>query len=293
MIRRIVACFAVVLGASSAGAQSMDMHAGMHHASASVSAKAQKQIDSVAKANLPLGAPGAAANAGFHPVFGWIPTMGEHWVAQARMDKRVQMNRATPSQLMFSRIGGKDSLVGAAFGYLTTLADSLPPQLFDGAPEWHEHPDLAPPGSRLVMLHVWFVPSPDGPFAGTNPNLPFWAVGLAAPDSSRFKDEEFSTRVRKASLALAEVADSTVMYPTLKRRVGDQIAARRDSVRALIPEFRAAEKSKDKAAWDRAATKAAAQWDGMYATYLSVVRTPAVKARVENYAAMLLGKHHE
>lgn len=281
--------------AAAAAAQSMDMHGmSMHRAPVStVRARARKQIDSVVAANIPLGAPGAAANAGFRPMFGWIPTMGEHWVSQARIDKRVQLNRATPSQLMFSRIAGKDSLVGAAYGYFTTLADSVPPQLFDGAPPWHEHPDLAPPGSRLVMLHVWFVPSPDGPFAGTNPNLPFWAVGLRAPDSSRWKDETFATRVRKASLALAEVADSTVMFPQLKRRVAGQIAAHRDSVRALIPEFLAAEKGRDKARWDRAATKAAAEWDAMYATYLGAARAPAVRLRVEHYVAMLMGQHHE
>lgn len=286
------ALVASVVVSGTASAQSMDMPM-RHGMTTTVSARARKQIDSVVAANVPLGAPGAAANAGFRPMFGWIPTMGEHWVSQARMDKRVQLNRATPSQLMFSRIAGRDSLVGAAYGYFTTLADSVPPKLFDGAPAWHEHPDLAPPGSRLVMLHVWFVPSPDGPFAGTNPNLPFWAVGLRAPDTSRWKDETFNTRVRKASLALAEVADSTVMFPQLKRRVAEQIAARRDSVRALIPEFLAAEKAKDRPRWDRAAAKAAAQWDAMYAIYLGAARAPAVRLRIESYVAMLMGQHHE
>lgn len=50
--------------------------AGMHDMkpAAAVSATARRQIDSVARAITPLGAPGAAASAGFRPVFGWIPT---------------------------------------------------------------------------------------------------------------------------------------------------------------------------------------------------------------------------
>src|SRR5262249_29306324 len=158
-----------------------------------------------------------------------------------------QTNRATPSQLMFSKIGGKDSLVGAAYGYFTAVADTIRPTLFDGAPAWHEHQDLAPAGMTLVMLHVWFVPSPDGPFAGTNPNLPFWAVGLAAPDSARMRDSVFSARVRRAALALAEVADSSSILSNLERRpeVHAAIMARRDTVRTLIPQLAAAQKAKD------------------------------------------------
>jgi hypothetical protein len=196
---------------------------------------------------------------------------------------------------MFSRIAGKDSLVGAAYGYYTAVGDTSPPALFDGSPHWHEHPDLAPPGQRLVMLHVWFVPSPDGPFAGTNPNLPFWAVGLDAPDASRMHDPTFSALVRRASLALAEVADTTAIFPNLERRPDVQpvLAARRDSIRALIPEFRSAQQKKNRAGWDHAAAQAAAQWDAIYSAYLASARTPTGKERMERYVAMLLGQHHE
>ena len=269
--------------------------AGMHHdgAAGPVTPTAQKEIAAVEKATLPLGAAGAARAAGFRPVFGWIPTMGTHWVDRALMVRDKQLDRTTPSQLMFSKIGGKDSLVGAAYGYFAPVADSALPPLFDGAPAWHEHPDLAPPGETLVMLHVWFVPSPDGPFAGTNPNLPFWAVGLAAPDSTRMRDPAFSSRVRRASLALAEIADTTAIFPNLEARpdVHAVLAVRRDSVRALVPELLAAEKAKDAARWDRAAEKMAAQWDAIYAAYDTSARTPAGKRRIEQFVAMLLGQH--
>jgi hypothetical protein len=178
---------------------------------------------------------------------------------------------------------------------MTAANDSTTPRLFDGAPPWHEHPDLAPPGQRLVMLHVWFVPSPDGPFAGTNPNLPFWAVGLDAPDSSRMHDAAYSARVRKASLALAEIADTTAIFRNLEQRpdLRPVLAAQRDSIRALIPEFKAAQQSRDRARWDRAAEQAAARWDAIYAAYLASARTEIGKQRMEQYIGMLLGQHHE
>jgi hypothetical protein len=270
--------------------------AGMHHDThVAVTPKNRREIDTVTKAVAALRTKSAAAAAGFQPKFGWIPTMGEHWVSMRLMTSGRQNDRAAPSQLMFSRIDGKDSLVGAAYGYVTADNDTVRPSLFDGNPPWHEHPDLAPPGLNLVMLHVWFVPSPDGPFAGTNPNLPFWAVGLAAPDAERMHDSTFNSIVRRASLALAELADTTSIFPQLKLRaeVGSSIAARRDSVRALVPELLAAQKAHDAARWDRAAKKTAAQWDGMSETYLASARTSAGRERIARYIAMVLGQHAE
>lgn len=294
----IAALVAAVFPAGLTAQQMGDMPgmAGMHHDAVALTPKVKRQIDSVVKATLPLGAPGAAAAAGFQPAFGWIPTMGEHWIARGLMMNGRQSNRATPSQLMFSKIGGRDSLVGAAYGYMTAVGDTVRPQLFDNAPMWHEHRDLAPEGMTLVMLHVWFVPSPDGPFAGTNPNLPFWAVGLAAPDSARMhRDSAFDSRVRRASLALGEVVDSTSILSNLERRpeTGAAIRARRDSVRALIPQLLAAQKAKDTDRWDALADKTAKQWDGMYASYLATARTKDGHDRIERYVEMLLGHHGE
>lgn len=295
-VRRFAALL-TLLGAAPLEAQMAGMSHMDHHApQAPVTAKAKRQIDSVAQAVARLGSARTAAQAGFQPRFGWIPTMGTHWVSRDLTLSGRQTNRATPSQLMFSKINGRDSLVGAAYGYLTADNDTVRPTLFDGAPRWHDHPDLAPAGLDLVMLHVWFVPSPDGPFAGTNPNLPFWALGLAEPDSSRMRDATFSLRVRKASLALAEVADSLSVLPTIARRedVAPSLGARRDSIRTLIvPELLAAQKAHDSVRWDRAAARAAAQWDAIYASYLASARTEAGKARIAQYVAMLLGQHGE
>jgi hypothetical protein len=268
--------------------------AAMDH-STSVSAQAQKQIASVAKATSSLGNSSAATSAGYHPVFGWIPTMGVHWVDRTRMVKDKQSDVTTPDNLMFSKIGGKDSLVGAAWAYIAPVSDTTRPNLFDGAPPWHEHQNLAPPGQTLVMLHVWFVPSPDGPFAGTNPNLPFWAAGLDAPAASRMHDAAFSSRVRRASLALSEAIDTTAIFPNLESRpaVRAVLVARRDSVRALIPQMLAAQKAKNSAQWDRVAERLAAQWDAMQTAYYDSALMPAGKERMEHFVEMLMGQHGE
>lgn len=268
--------------------------AGMDH-STTVSATAQKEIAGVAKATSSLGTSSAATSAGYRPVFGWIPTMGVHWVDRSRMVKEKQSDVTAPDNLMFSKIGGKDSLVGAAWAYVAPVSDTTRPSLFDGAPPWHEHQNLAPPGQTLVMLHVWFVPSPDGPFAGTNPNLPFWAAGLDAPDASRMHDAAVSSRVRRASLALSEVIDTTAIFANLESRpaVRAVLVARRDSVRALIPQLLAAQKAKNAAQWDRVADRLAAQWDAMQSAYYDSALTPAGKERMEHFVEMLMGQHGE
>jgi hypothetical protein len=280
--------------AQQAGMAGMPDMPGMTHASAPVSPKARAEIADVARAVNSFSTTSAAAAAGFRPVFGWIPTMGVHWIDRASMMDAAPPNLLKPDNLMFSRIAGRDSLVGAAYAYFGAAGDSTRPTLFDGAPAWHEHPDLAPPGETLTMLHVWFVPSPDGPFAGTNPNLPFWAAGLDAPDASRMRDPAFSSRVRRASLALAEVVDTTSILPQLERRpqVRAAMAALRDSVRALMPGLLKAQQERDAAGWDRVADQLAAQWDAMDAVYVGAAHTTDGRARIQRFIAMLLGQHH-
>jgi hypothetical protein len=75
--------------------------------------------------------------------------------------------------------------------------------------------------------------------------------------------------------------------------VRPNLSARRDTVRALIPELKAAQQAKDAVKFDRVADKAAAQWDAMQAAYLGIARTDAGRVRIEDYFAMLLGQHGE
>ncbi|MGH7655583.1 MAG: hypothetical protein ACREN6_13060 [Gemmatimonadaceae bacterium] len=291
-------CITMLAAAPGARAQQGGGMAGMagmdhHDKPAALSAKTRQEIADVRAALTPLTSTDAAKSAGFEPKFGWIATMGVHWVDVSRMSKAAQSTLKSPDNLMFSRINGRDSLVGAAFAYLTQAGDTVVPPLFDSHPPWHEHEGLAPPGQTLVMLHVWFVASPDGPFAGTNPNLPFWAAGLAAPDSARMHDAAFSARVRRAALAIGEALDSTSIFPKLGGRPAMQpyLAPRRDSVRVVIAELLAAQKAADAARCDRAADRAAALWDSIYRVYLGAARTPDVRQRIERQASMLLGQH--
>ena len=251
-----------------------------------------KEIQQVAQAMHALSSEAAAKDAGFHPVFGWIPTMGEHWVNRSLMMSSNQFSMTSPNQLMFSKVAGHDSLVGAAYAYFTAANDTTRPKVFAESPGWHEHANLAPPGMTLVMLHVWFVPSPDGPFAGTNPNLPFWALGLAAPDSARMRDAAFVNNVRRAALALSEVADTNGVFPNLNRRMTTHalLAPHRDSIRTIVADLRASE-HRDPAKWDAAIARAAAQWDAMYQEYQDSAITPDGKTRIRQHVSMLLGAH--
>lgn len=218
--------------------------------------------------------------------------MGTHWVSSSRMRTGKNTPTTEPSQLMFSPMGGKETLVGAAFSYYTSPSDSTRPNLFDGNPPWHDHPDLAPAGSNLVMLHVWFVPSPDGPFAGHNPFLPYYALGLTPPDIERMQDATVSLRVRKAALALAEVVDAAGLFPALARRapVRAVLDERRAAVRVAMPKLEAARKANDVKAWDALADELGAHWDAIHAAYLKAAVNPTVNARIVKYFDDMLGR---
>ena len=252
------------------------------------------QIRQVQRATLPLASTTTARTAGFEPVLGWIPFMGTHWVNGARMLNGSHVNLTEPSQLMFSTVDGKETLVGAAFAYFTPIGDTTRVSPFDGSPKWHDHPDLSPPGTNLVMLHVWFVPSPDGPFAGHNPFLPFWAAGLTPPALERMHDRATNLRVRKAALALAEIADTAGLFPVIARRapVREVLDERRAAIRALVPELEAARRAGDIAKWDALADQLGTHFDAMRAAYLKSAVNPEVNARiVAAIEEMLTGAH--
>ena len=133
--------------------------------------------------------------------------------------------------------------------------------LFDGDPAWHDHSDLAPEGSTLAMLHVWLVPSPDGPVAPNNPNLPFWALNIESPKT-------FTPATRKAALALGEIVDSAGLFPRVASRVAvaGLLSHQREAVRSLIPQLQ-------KNANDAATLSAlAAHWDTIRTIYLNAFR---------------------
>ena len=177
----------------------------------------------------PLNTPEAAKAAGFMPVLGDIPGMGVHWVHAARMADPVDIN--APDNLMFASIDGKDQLVGAAFTFYD-VPDTDEPIPFDSAlAKWHDHPQFAPEGQTLHMLHIWFVPSSNGPFAGLNFWLPYHSAGIATPSSCWMADEADANRIQNVSFAL--VPPSARRGPEALQRYEARQAERSELLAAL------------------------------------------------------------
>src|SRR6185503_20537761 len=219
-----------------------------HAAPAKLTPLTLRQIDTVKSAAASLATSDGATGAGYQPVLGWIPMMGTHWVHGQRMMKgKEAVTLTTPSQLMFSRVNGKETLVGIAFAYYSDISDKANPILFESEPAWHDHPDLSPPGMNMHMLHVWFVDSPDGPFAGMNPFLPYWAAGATPPDATRMADAAFSSRVRKGALALAETVATEGLFPVLAKRAGPRavLEERRPKILALVAPLNSAHAARE------------------------------------------------
>jgi len=296
-MRTLTSAAALLLVTRALSAQDHNHAPSGHTMPPAATAKAQQQIKDVQKATEPLASTDGARTNGFMPVFGWIPTMGTHWVNGPRMLTGRGAALEQPSQLMFSPMNGKETLVGAAYAYYAALNDSTRPSTFDGSPPWHDHPDLAPTGTDLVMLHVWFVPSPDGPFAGHNPFLPFWGAGLTPPDAELMHDDAFNLRVRRAALALAEIVDTSGVFPTLARRpaVKTVLDEHRAAIRALVPQVEAATKGRDAKKFDALMVELGTHWDAMSAAYFESAIRPESRQRMQRLIDDMLrigGGHH-
>ena len=163
----------------------------------------------------------------------------------------------------------------------------------------HVHPELSPPGRELTMLHVWFVPSPDGPFAGHNPWLPYFATGLELPDLSRLTDEADSYRIRALALALAETVSTPFSLDRFQERLPEwfnfpDLETHRDAIREQIPDLDEASRIGDLDGWNAAADRAVAEWEAIRSSYLATIPIPALRGRLsEVYDEMLAGAHEE
>ena len=147
-----------------------------------------------------LNTPEAARAAAFNPALGDIPGMGVHYVNSARSRDGVQID--APDHLMFSSIDGREQLVGAAYVFIDVPDTKVPIPFESDLAQWHDHPRFASDGQTLHMLHIWFVPSSNGPFAGLNFWLPFRTAGIAVPSSCWMADEADAERIRNVSFAL-------------------------------------------------------------------------------------------
>ena len=185
--------------------------------------------------------PEKARAAGFNPALGDIPGMGVHYVNSARGRNGIDIDVNLPNHLMFAEVDGKEQLMGAAYAFVDVIdTDAVIPFDSDLA-NWHDHPQFAGDGQTLHMLHIWFVPSSNGPFAGLNFWLPYQTAGVAIPNSCWMADDADALRIQTVSFALvpprrfgrgsaaaAPVPDRTEMIAAL------DVAARADDHHAWV-----------------------------------------------------------
>jgi hypothetical protein len=150
-----------------------------------------------------LETPEAARAAGFVPALGNIPGMGIHYVHLGRVMAPIAVEE--PHHLMFAPVEGEHRLVGAAYAFVDRVDTDRPLPFDSELAHWHDHPEVAPPGQTLHMLHVWFVPSSSGPFSGLNFWLPFMAFGVEPPSGCWLEDEGDAQRIQRVAFALATV----------------------------------------------------------------------------------------
>ena len=148
--------------------------------------------------------PESAKAAGFFPALGDIPGMGVHYVNMA-MGLGTDFDIDIPNQLMFSEVDGEDKLVGAAYAFIDVTDTQVALPFESEYASWHDHPQFAKDGETLHMLHVWFVESSNGPFAGLNFWLPYETAGVQIPNPCWMADENTADRIRKVSFALTRM----------------------------------------------------------------------------------------
>lgn len=166
------------------------------------------QVAAVRAAIAPYQDRALARAEGWRPIGGDEPLMGRHWYHPEGPDYvgNPRLDPTRPSNLMYTEIGGRQVLTGAAFVVRIGPGEPLPEGFAGRADRWHVHhvgdfveaatqdrPFLGwlangwlereYPGDardRLAMVHVWAIPNPDGPFASHNRTLPYLKLGLPA-----------------------------------------------------------------------------------------------------------------
>ncbi len=202
------------------------------------------QFAAVQKMMTALSTPEAARAAGFNPALGDIPGMGVHYVNSARGRDGVHVD--APDHLMFINVDGREQLVGAAYAFIDVPDTKEPIPFESDLARWHDHPQFAAEGQTLHMLHLWFVPSSNGPFAGLNFWLPYRTAGIEPPSSCWMADEADATRIKNVSFALVPP----------RRRAGasaEQFEARRAEQADMLAALDAAARAVDHDAWFAAA----------------------------------------
>jgi hypothetical protein len=111
-----------------------------------------------------------------------------------------------PDHLLVAPVNGDNRLVGVAYAFRDAVSAAKPATFESDLAHWHDHPELGGPGQTLHMLHLWFVPSSNGPFAGLNFWLPFLDAGIATPSACWMANEADASRIQQVSFSLAASA---------------------------------------------------------------------------------------
>ena len=160
----------------------------------------REQVATLQKQLAAFNTPETAKAAGFMPVLGDIPGMGTHYISIERAMRGKNLDVNDPDQLLFR----EEQLVGAAYSF-TDVPDTKVPLPFESdLAAWHDHPQFAAEGQTLHMLHVWFVPSSNGPFAGLNFWLPYETAGVGIPNPCWMANESDADIIRNVSFALVD-----------------------------------------------------------------------------------------
>ena len=203
------------------------------------------QVAALRQAMSELDTPEAARAAGFNPALGDIPGMGVHYVHMGRSLDGVWID--APDHLMFASIDGREQLVGAAYVFIDVPESKVPIPFESDLARWHDHPEFGDESLTLHMLHVWFVPSSNGPFAGLNFWLPYRTAGIEPPSSCWMADEADADRIRNVSFALV---------PPRWGQAARELFAERQAVRGeMLAALDAAARAVDRDAWVAAADR--------------------------------------
>jgi len=197
-----------------------------------------------------LSTPEAAIAAGFRPALGDIPGMGIHYVNSDRGRDGIHIDQ--PDHLLFAPIDGEEKLVGAAYAFIDVPATDEPIPFDSELAHWHDHPQFAPDGQTLHMLHLWFIPSSSGPFAGLNFWLPYEGAGITPPSSCWMSDPEISQQIQEVSFALVP-ADNPLLrgFNSDQESEGDEVVS--VERQQLLDDLDAAARESDLNGWINAA----------------------------------------
>ena len=299
MVAVVAALVTTSLPAQTSGrsSQQHDHAAGARAApfdSTKLSRKARAEIDAARRATARFATPEAAEDAGFIPVFGMVPLQGVHYVRTDLVDKGT-FDAREPSVLMYAPMDGTPKLVGLAYAYQHPR-DRAIPEGFDGPnDEWHAHDELSREiDRRIVMVHLWLVDSPEGPFARHNRLLPFMAAGLTPPSTALLaSDGARGERARKYAFALAMATHPAQIFDLVESRSGGDVARRahphRQALTRMVDKLKAAERSNDRTAHDKLVGEAIARSDSLVAVYKSTVRSPRARQLLDTLLDEMMG----